>query len=198
MKTGFLAHFLVSVLVLLQAASSASVADEAKPEGGYAWGEERRGLKVGVRVEKAEGGHPDLVTFTTAVKNCTDKTIKVAAGDTWDGPIRPDYEIGDGVDKRWKVAPPSILQSGIGITHVARPIYLELEPDEIRIVHRSLFVPPVPAGLWKVQARLLPNTGRRDDVRLRETRHENIWVGGTLISGEAELALEKGERQSPE
>lgn len=167
----------------------------------FAWGqpksERKTDIKIGVRVEKAKGAHPDLFVFTTVVQNCTDQTVKIAAGDTWDGPMRPEYVIGDEKRNEWRIAPPHVLQTGRGITRVRRPLILTLKPHETRVVHRGTFVPPVPAGTWTVRARLRPSAGLGRGARQKRPEVVGVWTGGTLISGRVSLTMEKGASQSP-
>jgi hypothetical protein len=159
----------------------------------FAWGEEERGLRIGIRLERENVPHTNLFTFTTALKDCIGGPIRVAAGDIWTGPMRPEYEIRDDKKSAWRIAPPHILRTGRVLTHVPLPFFPELKAGEEKVVRRATFVPPVPSGEWEVYAWLLPSTDLRSEDELNRLKAEGVWMNTPLVSGVVRLTVENQE-----
>ena len=162
-----------------------------------AWGEETRSIKIGIRVHKADGPHADLFILTTVMTNCGERLIKVAGGDTWNGPVCPEYWFDDDkASQDWTIAPPHLL--GTPTTHVPLPIFIELAARETKVVHRSTFVPPVPPGEWKVYGRLRPSMDLRSEDKHKKLKRDGVWMNTPLVSGPVAVTIEKGESQLPQ
>ena len=184
----------IAAALLLLAARFTSAETNA---AGFAWGKEERGLQLGLRVERVGPATQDLYRFTVAVTNCSGGTNVLMMGNSWDGPVAPQLTFGEDREQVRIVQPPFVVHRGRGITHIAFPITLELKPGEARCIHHSLFVPPMPAGTWRVEAQYHPPTGRsQENVDRREI--PNLRRGAFLGSGAASVTLTSEHPPPPE
>ncbi len=158
------------------------------PVDGFARGDESGGIKLGIRLDTVSS---NLFSFTTVATNVTKRTILIAAGDSWDGRVMPHYTIGN-AKTEWRISPPHVVNAGFGVTPVPRRQALVLKPKSSEVLHQSTFVPPVPAGKWKVHAGFRPLAEDRTRRDLREWyQREGVLMGGFYDSGVAALTIRK-------
>jgi len=180
--------FSVAFCLLFALARAGAGADSNSDS--FAWGEEQRGIKIGLRVESEASDSFNLYRFTVVVTNCGTNTVTIPFGNTWDGPAYPVLVIGDGQRNEWRVSPPLVTQEGRGITHIPLPITIRVAPGEVRQIHRSSFVPPVSSGEWSVYAWLQSTLGARV-----EKPRDKMWSGPPLVSGKLSIALRKSQEE---
>ena len=177
-----------SVWVLVALLLAAAWSQAATNVANYVWGEAEGGLRMGLCVEQAGAATQDLYRFAVAVTNCSTNTIALLMGNSLDGPRAPLLTFGEERQEIRLVQPPNIEHRGRGITHVANPITVELQPGEARCIHHSIFVPPMPVGTWRVEAEHRPHTDRMlESSRVRDIN--NLWRGWHLVSGAAAVTI---------
>ncbi len=185
---------MIAVLTTVHVSILAAPDESRTPADAFAWGADKSGFKLGIRIEKVDSDCGDLYSFTIVALNSTDKPIRLASGDSWNGPIVPQYVFDDG-KREWKISPPHVTGVGRGITHIPRPHVLELKPDTLTTLHKGLFVPPMAAGKWNVRAMFLVSGNRLHSSARERLEREGVWMSGYFVSGKVTLRMKNDQRQ---
>jgi len=101
-----------------------------------AWETGKSKLKLGLSVVPHEIDGLSLYTFKTALRNVSTEKVRLLAGNSWDGRICPKYK----VDFDYDIAPPHL--SSLGGAIVPTPYWIELEPNDIVLIHSATFSLP--------------------------------------------------------
>lgn len=152
----------------------------------YQWGDETRGIKLGIRIEKKGESGQNLFSFTAAVLNVSTNAVTLPLGDSWHPPACPTYVFQNGERCLWEVAPPAVEHVGPGISHIAVPIGFALAPGELKMIHSAWFVPPLEAGEWTVSAQFKPKEASKEREKKNDT-----WRGPALSSRGVPLTILK-------